>query len=127
MNFNSIVQLHKQGKVSDVVMGYCIDKAMGSRRYNYDKMCAIKHPNVTSAHIDKALIAEQGDVRERAIKHPNATIQHISKALKDISFWVRMAAIGHQNATAEHIDKAQKDGNDWVRKTAMRIKKERNL
>lgn len=38
-----------------------------------------------------------------------------------------MAAIGHQNATAEHIDKAQKDGNDWVRKTAMRIKKERNL
>ena len=127
MNFNSIVQLHKQGKVSDVVMGYCIDKAMGSRRYNYDKMCAIKHPNVTSAHIDKALIAEQGDVRERAIKHPNATIQHISKALKDISFWVRMSAIQHPNATIGHINKALEDVDSWVRRAATKTKKERNL
>lgn len=127
MNFNSIVQLHKQGKVSDVVMGYCIDKAMGSRRYNYDKMCAIKHPNVTSAHIDKALIAEQGDVRERAIKHPNATIQHISKALKDISFWVRMSAIQHPNATIDHINKALEDVDSWVRRAATKAKKERNL
>ena len=100
MNFDDVEFLNKEGKISDVTMGYCIDKALTDRAW-YRRNLAIKHPNATAAHIDKAL--------------------------RDGNLGVRMAAIEHPNVTAAHIDKALNDCSYVIRETAMRIKKERNL
>ena len=127
ITFRDITSMHEQGKITDVSMEYCIDKAMGSGGY-YDKLFAIQHPKATPAHIDKGLDDDDRNVRYDAIQHPNATSANIDKALKDIDVCVRLYAIHHPNVTSANIDKALGDKDShWVREEAMRIKKERNL
>jgi hypothetical protein len=100
-NFNIASSLHKHGIISDAEMG---------------------------EHISKALDDDDNfEVRSSAIRHPNATSTHIDKALNDEEGYIRHEAISHQNVTSNHINKALGDENWYVQEAAQRIKKERNL
>jgi t-SNARE complex subunit (syntaxin) len=85
-----------------------------------DRVIAIRHPNATAEHINKALDDKDAYVRRAAIEHPNATVENISKALDDKDAYVKWHAIKHPNATAEHINKALDDKDGYVRQTAIK-------
>jgi hypothetical protein len=86
----------------------------------YVRSSAIEHPNVTAAHIDTTLKDTDQNVRSSAIRHPNVTAAHIDTALKDTDIHVRQAAIQHPNVTAAHIDTALKHTDPWTRRFAIR-------
>jgi len=80
---------------------------------------AIKHPNVTPEHIDKALDYHFRNVRVAAINHPNASEENINKALQDEDTDVRVAAIQNPNATIKNISKAMQDKDRYIRDKAL--------
>lgn len=92
MSFHDAALLYEKDRVSDVLLGYCIDKAIRSSHV-LDRSLAILHSNVTSTQIDKALNDVDWRVRIVAICHPNATSDYINVALKDQVSDVRHAAM----------------------------------
>ena len=83
---------------------------------------ALQHPDVTEAHITRALNMKGGeyvDVRHAAISHKNATAANIDKALNDDDFAIRWEAMRNKNATAANIDKALNDDDPTVRSAAI--------
>ena len=120
-----------------------ISRMLGSER-EFIRVTAIEHPNVTAAHIDKALEDKSDDVQMIALMNPNASPAQINRALnspfdeirsavienpnitdaqrvramKDESPFVRGVAIKHPNATAAQIDIASRDISPFVRGAA---------
>ena len=66
LSFDDVIELHKQGKISDVSMEYCIGMALTNQNWNI-RYLAVLHPKATSAHIDKALDDDNPYVRSAAI------------------------------------------------------------
>ena len=66
--------------------------------------------NITSEQLHYAIKPNQQlSVRRAAIKNPNITSDHINKALDDPEQSVKIFAIEHKNATRENIHKALED------------------
>ena len=95
MNYYDVVELHKRGKVSDVVMSYCLSKALND---------------------------DNERVRLEAIMHPKATSENTALALNDSCSLVRYATIKYRKVTSEQLDKATDDVDCLVRHEANFIK-----
>ncbi len=80
-----------------------------------------KSPWIQKHHIDKALNSDDW-IREQAIRHPNATKEHIDKAINDPNPWVKFEAFHHPNATKSQIEHARfHDDHPNVRARASRL------
>ena len=121
MTFEEISLLHKDGKISDVVMRFCIGKALTEcdifglttgRK-------ALIHPLFNSENIFMVLCGKSTSLKQSVLELNIITPDHIDKALDDDSSSVAIMAIKSQTASTDNINKALKHSDPDIARAAI--------